>query len=249
MKRGRRRAADGGRPTACVSRTGGAGFLESADSPQSAGRSLLAFLGGHPRADALHGRYGHGGGILSLRARQGGCGRRSVAGQRFQGPQGGLGGGRARVQGVQRAGPLRHPPGLRVVGHALRRGDYNIYYAGDGNHPQSSHAGVDDLTDVADDRFPSRLVRRLSGPLGRDSFAHVGDGGNLISSPEFVAWRKSTHHGTFEWFAEEVLAAALGSASSGGDDRHTGPRGWSSQPPPKTRHLDVKGGLIGPLRP
>ena len=49
-------------------------------------------------------------------------------------------------------------------------GDYNIYYAGDaGVIHRSSHAGVDDLTDVADDRFPiSELWETFRGRHGRD---------------------------------------------------------------------------------
>ena len=75
-------------------------------------------------------------------------------------------------------------------------GDYNIYYAGDeGTIHRSSHAGVDDLSDVADDRFPiSALWETFRGREDVMSVAHVGGRAcNLdFFDPEFVHLRGNT---------------------------------------------------------
>ena len=131
-------------------------------------------------------------------------------------------------------------------------GDYNIYYAGDeGTIHRSSHAGVDDLSDVADDRFPiSALWETFRGRKDVMSVAHVGGRAcNLdFFDPEFVHLAEiHSHHGAFEWFAEEVLARGFRVGFIGGSDDHTGRQGlvYPNRRSNNVVTFDVKGGLMG----
>ena len=131
-------------------------------------------------------------------------------------------------------------------------GDYNIYYAGDaGTIHRSSHAGIDDLADVADDRFPiSALWETFRGRSDVMSVAHMGGRAcNLdFFDPEFVHLAEiHSHHGTFEWFAEELLARGFCVGFIGGSDDHTGRQGlvYPNRRSNNVVTFDVKGGLMG----
>ncbi len=131
-------------------------------------------------------------------------------------------------------------------------GDYNIYYAGDeGTIHRSSHAGIDDLSDVKDDRFPiSALWETFRGRKDVMSVAHVGGRAcNLdFFDAEFVHLAEiHSHHGTFEWFAEEVLARGFCVGFIGGSDDHTGRQGlvYPNRRSNNVVTFDVKGGLMG----
>ena len=131
-------------------------------------------------------------------------------------------------------------------------GDYNIYFSGD-EAPihRSSHAGVEDLSDVDTDRFPiSELWRTFRGRGDVMSVAHVGGRAcNLdFFDPEFVHLIEAhSHHGTFEWLIEEALERGLKVGITGGSDDHTGRQGLV-YPNRRTNNVvtfDVKGGLMG----
>ena len=82
---------------------------------------------------------------------------------------------------------------------------------------------------VADDRFPiSALWETFRGRKDVMSVAHVGGRAcNLdFFDPEFVHLTEiHSHHGTFEWFAEEVLARGFRVGFIGGSDDSHGPPG------------------------
>ncbi|MFC1491205.1 DUF3604 domain-containing protein [Nitrospinota bacterium] len=131
-------------------------------------------------------------------------------------------------------------------------GDYNIYFSGDDAEiHRSSHAGVDDLSDVDTDRFPiSELWETFRGRDDVMSIAHVGGRAcNLdFFDPEFVHLIEAhSHHGTFEWFIEETLERGLRVGITAGSDDHTGRQGLV-YPNRRTNNVvsfDVKGGLLG----
>ncbi|MEE9276363.1 MAG: DUF3604 domain-containing protein [bacterium] len=131
-------------------------------------------------------------------------------------------------------------------------GDYNIYFSGDSAQiHRSSHAGIEDLSDLETDRFPiSRLWETFRGRKDVMAVAHVGGRAcNLdFFDPEFVRLAEvHSHHGTFEWFAEEVLERGLTVGFTGGSDDHTGRPGLV-YPNRRTNDVvtfDVRGGLLG----
>ena len=82
------------------------------------------------------------------------------------------------------------------------------------------------------------------------SVAHVGGRAcNLdFFDPEFVHLAEiHSHHGTFEWFAEEVLARGFCVGFIGGSDDHTGRQGlvYANRRSNNVVTFDVKGGLMG----
>ena len=82
------------------------------------------------------------------------------------------------------------------------------------------------------------------------SVAHVGGRAcNLdFFDPEFVHLAEiHSHHGTFEWFAEEVLARGFRVGFIGGSDDHTGRQGlvYPNRRSNNVVTFDVKGGLMG----
>ena len=110
---------------------------------------------------------------------------------------------------------------------------------------------MDDLADVATDRYPiSALWETFRGRSDVMSVAHVGGRAcNLdFFDPEFVRLAEvHSHHGTFEWFAEEVLARGFEVGFIGGSDDHTGRQGlvYPNRRSNNVVTFDVKGGLMG----
>jgi hypothetical protein len=131
-------------------------------------------------------------------------------------------------------------------------GDYNIYFSGDESDiHRSSHAGIDDLSDVDTDRFPiSKLWETFRGRDDVMSVAHVGGRAcNLdFFDPHFVRLIEAhSHHGTFEWLIEEALDRGFKIGITAGSDDHTGRQGLV-YPNRRTNNVvtfDVKGGLMG----
>ncbi len=131
-------------------------------------------------------------------------------------------------------------------------GDYNIYFSGDdGPIHRSSHAGIDDLSDVDTDRFPiSELWETFRGRADVMSVAHIGGRAcNLdFFDPEFVRLIEAhSHHGTFEWLIEEALERGFKVGITGGSDDHTGRQGlvYPNRRTNSVVTFDVKGGFLG----
>ena len=137
--------------------------------------------------------------------------------------------------------------GLRSGG-----GDYNIYFSGDDAEiHRSSHARIDDLSDVDTDRFPiSELWKTFRGRKDVMSVAHIGGRACNLDyyDPEFVHLIEAhSHHGTFEWLIEEALERGFKVGITGGSDDHTGRQGLV-YPNRRTNNVvtfDVMGGLLG----
>lgn len=131
-------------------------------------------------------------------------------------------------------------------------GDYNVYFSSDDAQiHRSSHAGIEDLSDVDTDRYPIlELWKTFRGRKDVMSVAHVG--GRCCNldffDPEFVHLVEvHSHHGTFEWILEESLARGFKVGFTGGSDDHTGRPGlvYPNRPSNNVVTFDVKGGLMG----
>ena len=95
-----------------------------------------------------------------------------------------------------------------------------------------------------------RFGRRFGAETNVMSVAHVGGRAcNLdFFDGEFVHLAEiHSHHGTFEWFAEEVLARGFRVGFIGGSDDHTGRQGlvYPNRRSNNVVTFDVKGGLMG----
>ncbi|MFC1452657.1 DUF3604 domain-containing protein [Verrucomicrobiota bacterium] len=137
--------------------------------------------------------------------------------------------------------------GLRSGG-----GDYNVYYKGDdGPLHRSSHASIDDYSDLDTDRYPvTELWDTLRGRGDVLAVAHVGGRCcNLdLCDPELVLFAEvHSHHGTFEWLIEEAMERGLKVGFIAGSDDHTGRPGlvYPNRAVNAVATFDVKGGLMG----
>ncbi len=130
-------------------------------------------------------------------------------------------------------------------------GDHNIYFLGDDQQiHRSDHWLIEDKSDVKTDRYPiSELYKTFEGRSDVLSVPHVGGRyGNL----DFYDERFSpvveihSHHGTFEWLAEDALKRGFKVGFIAGSDDHSGrpgatyPTGASSS---GLTAFPVRGGL------
>ena len=132
-------------------------------------------------------------------------------------------------------------------------GDHNVLYLND-DQPihRSSHWQVHDGSSEKSDRYPiSALFDGFRGRNDVMAIAHVG--GRYAN---FNYWDDDfsglveihSHHGTFEWFAEDALRRGLVIGLVGQSDDHTGRPGLSAPLRPLARDFatfDVYGGYTG----
>lgn len=135
-------------------------------------------------------------------------------------------------------------------------GDHNVYFLGD-DEAQVVHSSKWLVGDRSGDQAhrADLLWGSFNGRRDVMGIAHVGGRpANLgCYNPEFVpAIEIHSHHGTFEWFAEEALHRELKVAFVAGSDDHTGRPGLSwplEESAPGFVSFDVKGGLAGIYAP
>lgn len=160
------------------------------------------------------------------------------------------------VEHVQR----HHEPGRFVVylgyewsGLTPAGGDHNVYFRG-GSGPlhRSSHWLVEDESDEETDRHP--MSELLAEWGDRDDVMAVPHVGGRHANLDFHDARFMpvieihSHHGTFEWLAEEALRRGLEVGFIAGSDDHTGRPGLSYPTRETSRGLasfDVEGGYAG----
>jgi len=130
-------------------------------------------------------------------------------------------------------------------------GDHNLHFMGD-RAPlvRSSHWLLDDRSDEQTDRYPLRaLLHDLHGRTDVMLVPHVG--GRHANLGDFDAalmpvLELHSHHGTFEWLAQEALERGLRVGFIAGSDDHTCRPGLSYPTREASRGLasfDVQGGL------
>ncbi|NIA21471.1 MAG: DUF3604 domain-containing protein [Anaerolineaceae bacterium] len=131
-------------------------------------------------------------------------------------------------------------------------GDHNIYFLGDqAQIHRSSHWQVHDGSDPATDRYPlGELFRKFEGRDDVLIVSHVGGHANFdFASDEFPNLVEiHSHHGTFEWIAEEAMRRGLCVGFVGQSDDHTcrpGLSGPLQTLDPKFVTFDVCGGYTG----
>ncbi len=132
-------------------------------------------------------------------------------------------------------------------------GDHNILFLRDGaSLHRSSHWQIHDGSDAATDRYPiSELWREFKGRDDVLAVAHVGGRHADLETaaegfPQLVEIH--SHHGTFEWIAEEAMRRGLRVGFVGQSDDHTGRPGLSGPLQPMERSFvtfPVTGGLTG----
>jgi len=144
-------------------------------------------------------------------------------------------------------------PGYEWSGLTPAGGDHNILYLDD-DQPiyRSSHWQIHDGSSEENDRYPiSELWREFRGRSDMMAIAHVG--GRYAN---FDFWDEDfsglveihSHHGTFEWFAEEAIERGFVAGFVGQSDDHTGRPGLSGPLRPLARDFatfDVSGGYTG----
>ena len=132
-------------------------------------------------------------------------------------------------------------------------GDHNILFLND-DQPihRSSHWQIHDGSSEESDRRPiSKLWEEFKGRPDVMAVAHVGGRyANLdFCDPDIVRLVEiHSHHGTFEWLAEDALRRGLRVGFVGQSDDHSGRPGWSAPLGALAADLatfDVWGGLTG----
>jgi len=132
-------------------------------------------------------------------------------------------------------------------------GDHNVYFLNDDSQiHRSSHWQIHDGSDPATDRYPiGELFREFEGRDDVLIISHVGGRhANLEwATDEFPNLVEiHSHHGTFEWIAEDAMRRGLCVGFVGQSDDHTCRPGLSGplQPlDPKFVTFDVSGGYTG----
>ncbi|MBN2584978.1 MAG: DUF3604 domain-containing protein [Planctomycetes bacterium] len=132
-------------------------------------------------------------------------------------------------------------------------GDHNVYFLGDDETiHRSSHWQIHDGSDPASDRYPiSELFREFRGRKDVLITSHVGGRyANLdFANDEFPNLVEvHSHHGTFEWIAEEAVRRGLCVGFVGQSDDHTCRPGLSGPLAPLDARFvtfDVWGGYTG----
>lgn len=132
-------------------------------------------------------------------------------------------------------------------------GDHNFYFLGD-SEPlhRSSHWLIEDKADEETDRYPISEV--LSEWRDRKDVLAIPHVGGRYANLDFYdahfmpVVEIHSHHGTFEWLAEEALRRGLRVGFIAGSDDHTCRPGLSYPTREASRGLasfDVKGGYAG----
>lgn len=153
-----------------------------------------------------------------------------------------------------------HDPGRYVTflgyewsGLTPAGGDHNFYFLGD-SEPlhRSSHWLIEDKSDENTDRYPlSEALNEWDGRKDALAVPHVGGryaNLNFYDARFMPAVEIHSHHGTFEWLAEEALSRELKIGIIAGSDDHTCRPGLSYPTNRGSRGLasfDVKGGYAG----
>jgi hypothetical protein len=146
-----------------------------------------------------------------------------------------------------------HAPGRFVTFHGYEwsgntpaGGDHNVHYRHGGPLRRSSHALVDDTSDLATDCYP--IDRLYAANAGREDVLitpHIGGRRANLDYHDPALERVieiASQWGRFEWFARDALERGLRVGFVGGSDDHSGRPGWSA---PTLGHHGVRGGLTG----
>lgn len=136
-------------------------------------------------------------------------------------------------------------------------GDHNVIYLNDGEPiHRSSHWQVHDGSDASGDRYPiPELWREFRGRDDVLIISHVGGRhANLaLADGEFPHLVEvHSHHGTFEWIADEAMRRGLTVGFVAQSDDHTGRPGLSAPLYPVARGFvtfDTPGGYTGVWAP
>lgn len=136
-------------------------------------------------------------------------------------------------------------PGYEWSGNTSKGGDRNIYYLSEGQKIyRSSHALIDDYSDIKDDAPDVKeLFRKIKNNKKVLAVAHVGGRRADISIHENKIEKLIEVHscwGTFEWFMFEALKKGYVVGFTAGSDGHDGRPGASY---PGASHFSNKGGL------
>ena len=161
---------------------------------------------------------------------------------------------------VQRRTADAHEPGAFVTflgyewsGLTPAGGDHNILFLrDDAQIHRSSHWQIHDGSDASTDRYPiTDLWREFRDRDDVLAVAHVGGRyANLdLAAGQFPNLVEiHSHHGTFEWLAEDAMRRGLCVGFVGQSDDHTGRPGLSAPLQPMSRTFvtfDVAGGYTG----
>jgi hypothetical protein len=136
--------------------------------------------------------------------------------------------------------------GYEWSGNTSCGGDHNILYLSDDQKIyRSSHALIEDKSDIDDDKCPiTELWQAFHGRKDIMAIPHVG--GRYANfdfyDHEFIHLVEiHSFHGTFEWFAKEALDRGFKVGFIAGGDDHTCRPGLS---PPLNKMDKTKGGLV-----
>jgi hypothetical protein len=136
--------------------------------------------------------------------------------------------------------------GYEWSGNTPCGGDHNILYLTDDQKIyRSSHALIEDKSDIDDDKRPiTELWKTFHGRKDVMAIPHVGGryANFAFQNQEFIHLVEiHSFHGTFEWFAKEALDKGLKIGFIAGGDDHTCRPGLS----PPIHNMDkTKGGLV-----
>lgn len=137
--------------------------------------------------------------------------------------------------------------GYEWSGNTPAGGDHNVYFLKD-DQPiyRSSHAQIEDKSDIETDRYPiSLLYDTFQGRQDVMIIPHIGGRRaifNYFRSELTPFIEIYSVHGHFEWFAREAMKASLKVGFIGGSDDHTCRPGATN---PTSKVEAVNGGLMG----
>ncbi len=136
--------------------------------------------------------------------------------------------------------------GYEWSGNTPAGGDHNVYFLKD-DQPifRSSHAQIEDKSDIETDRYPiSLLFDTFQGRQDVMIIPHIGGRRAIFDyfRSELTPFIEiSSVHGHFEWFAREAMKAGLKIGFVGGSDDHTCRPGGAN---PTSKVEAVNGGLM-----
>ncbi len=140
--------------------------------------------------------------------------------------------------------------GYEWSGNTPAGGDHNVYYKDRSPIQRSSHAEVEDTSDIETDCYP--ITRLYDANRGREDMLLIPHIGGRHAD---IRWHEpslepvieiASQWGRFEWFARQAIERGYKVGFSGGSDDHSARPGWSS---PTLAHHGVSGGLTGFIAP